>query len=569
MTMQIKAVVLYGHDGRVRRLPFRLGALNVITGESGTGKSAIINIVDYCLGRDSCPVPARVIRDAVRWYALLLRVGDGEVFVARAAPVPPRQTSQEVMLRVGETVEPPPLDQLAGNTNPGGLSDTLTRMLGVSPNLHVPPEGQSRDPLEATIHHAKLLCLQYQDEIAKKDCLFHRQGDMGIAQAIRDTLPYFLGAVPEDQLKVRQEYRDARRDLKMLERRLSEAQAVSGAGASRATAFVREAAAVGLLPAGAAPADVPAAVALLRTVRFTPAAEESSRVGEEVRRLRRERAELRQAHDRLHREIDEAEEFAAGGEGFAAVAAEQKARLASINVVGGGGSADESRRCPLCQGEVGGQVPRVAQVREALAGVERHVAAVRAEGPDLGAFLTARRAELGAVAERLRVNREATDALVAQDNDLRAQRDRDFERFRVVSRIELFLESAGTLADDSEPRRQVEAARQRVADLEARLREDDAEEVLRSAVSRVSQQVSRWSEELGLEYGRFPLRLDLTKLTLVADTDRGPVPMSQMGSGQNWLWCHLLVYFALHKFFVEQGRPVPRFLRACPKWGRR
>jgi len=65
---------------------------------------------------------------------------------------------------------------------------------------------------------------------------------------------------------------------------------------------------------------------------------------------------------------------------------------------------------------------------------------------------------------------------------------------------------------------------------------------------------------LQLEYGQFPLRLDLPKLTLIADTNRGPVPMQHMGSGQNWLWCHLTVYFALHKWFIEHGRPVPRFL---------
>ena len=53
MTMQIKSIVLYHRDGRVRELNFRIGALNVITGESRTGKSALIDIVDYCLGRSS------------------------------------------------------------------------------------------------------------------------------------------------------------------------------------------------------------------------------------------------------------------------------------------------------------------------------------------------------------------------------------------------------------------------------------------------------------------------------------------------------------------------------------
>ena len=83
---------------------------------------------------------------------------------------------------------------------------------------------------------------------------------------------------------------------------------------------------------------------------------------------------------------------------------------------------------------------------------------------------------------------------------------------------------------------------------------------MQSALNRISQQVSRWCEELKVEYGQFPLRLDRGKLTLIADTDRGPVPMQQMGSGQNWLWCHLAVYFAVHKWFIEHNRPVPRFL---------
>lgn len=47
---------------------------------------------------------------------------------------------------------------------------------------------------------------------------------------------------------------------------------------------------------------------------------------------------------------------------------------------------------------------------------------------------------------------------------------------------------------------------------------------------------------------------------MVSDTPTEPVPMAQMGSGQNWLWCHLLAHLALHKWFVEKGRPVPRFL---------
>ena len=51
MTFQILNIVLYGKkDGQVRSIAFKPNAVNIIVGEKQTGKSALIPIVDYCLG---------------------------------------------------------------------------------------------------------------------------------------------------------------------------------------------------------------------------------------------------------------------------------------------------------------------------------------------------------------------------------------------------------------------------------------------------------------------------------------------------------------------------------------
>jgi hypothetical protein len=65
----------------------------------------------------------------------------------------------------------------------------------MSDYLHEPPPGQTRVPLAATISHALTFCLQSQNEIAQRRHLFHGGSDRFVAQAIKDTLPYFLGAV--------------------------------------------------------------------------------------------------------------------------------------------------------------------------------------------------------------------------------------------------------------------------------------------------------------------------------------------------------------------------------------
>jgi hypothetical protein len=65
---------------------------------------------------------------------------------------------------------------------------------------------------------------------------------------------------------------------------------------------------------------------------------------------------------------------------------------------------------------------------------------------------------------------------------------------------------------------------------------------------------------LQLEHSAEDVRLDLAKLTVVADTPTGPAPLSRIGSAKNWVGYHLSTHLALHRFLALQDRPVPRFL---------
>jgi hypothetical protein len=66
MYFQVREIILWPRAGRFppRRVVFQLGRVNVISGASRTGKSAIIPIIDYCLGADKCTIPVKTIRDA-------------------------------------------------------------------------------------------------------------------------------------------------------------------------------------------------------------------------------------------------------------------------------------------------------------------------------------------------------------------------------------------------------------------------------------------------------------------------------------------------------------------------
>ena len=83
-----------------------------------------------------------------------------------------------------------------------------------------------------------------------------------------------------------------------------------------------------------------------------------------------------------------------------------------------------------------------------------------------------------------------------------------------------------------------------------------------SAVAIVSRDMTQIAERLGLEHASDGVRLDPNRLTVVADTQGGPAYLDagNIGSGMNWVGYHLSVYFALHRFFIRNERPVPRFV---------
>ena len=119
--------------------------MNIITGKSRTGKSAIIEIVDYCLGRSEFNVPDGVIRKTVRWYAIKLKVDNSEVFIAKPAPQSNRNSQSQAYIQIGEIVAVPEMSELILNSNDDGVRNYLSRLLGISPNMFDPPQDQTRN----------------------------------------------------------------------------------------------------------------------------------------------------------------------------------------------------------------------------------------------------------------------------------------------------------------------------------------------------------------------------------------------------------------------------------------
>src|SRR6266536_6029758 len=108
MYFQIKEVVLWPKRAGLApsRVKFDLGKANIISGTSRTGKSAIIPIIDYCLGSDKCTIPVNTIRDACSWFGIVVHTASGEKLFARREPGQQKATGDMFVLEASEIQVP-------------------------------------------------------------------------------------------------------------------------------------------------------------------------------------------------------------------------------------------------------------------------------------------------------------------------------------------------------------------------------------------------------------------------------------------------------------------------------
>ena len=561
MSIQLRAIAIYSYDGQTRVISFNLGALNIVTGASKTGKSALLDIVDYCWGRGECTIAEGEIRRRVSWFAIHLDNSGEGIFVARRNPGPAGRASDDVYFARGVESLPENATEFQKNITGEGLRTQLSAILGISENIHIPPNTASRPPLEASSRHSILFCLQNQDEIANRRFMFHRQGEQFFPAAIRDALPYFLGAVDENHFLALKRYQDVRARLRKHERDYEDVRSATEETSNTAESLLGEARRIGLVSQDSSATDANSILTLLRTaaeprhmgldIVDDPTAD-LEQLEQRRRRLRGELVELRDEIVDVERANQDASEFEKE-------TSEQEARLLSIGLISGQGGSP-SDVCPVCESHLVVPVPTVDEIRQSLAGIGTRLASVRRDSPRLQerlATLEARRAE---IEEQLRLVQRQMAQRISDNERLRIQQNQFAEQARVAGRIAYYLESATITAPQSDLSQIISRLRAELAELQQIVDDDAMESRLDTALNLVGQELTKYAAQLELEHGNNALRLDRKQLTVVADTVDGPLTLAQIGSGENWVGYHVAAHLALHSLFRRRKRPVPAFL---------
>ena len=460
VSFQIASLFIYSADGHRRDIDFRLGELNIITGQSGTGKSAIIAIVDYCLGRSTYTVPEGVIRDNVAWYGLHLVVPDStQIIIAKPTPKPTASSQSQCYVAVGAELSPPQFASLVVNSNDEAIEELLTRLLGIAPNLHEPSGGTSREPLAANVSHTKFYLFQEQGVVADRDMLFFRQSEQFLPQAMKDTLPYLLGAIAEERLLWVQRLRELKKRHRLASRELRSAFDISTTRPEMGRVLLAEAVQVGLWDPGAVETE-PSALrhSLEQLANWQPAEipQPTARGGELRAQVATLRSELREVIER----IDSATAFAANATAYQREVGRQRSRLESINAL----PVHENSGCPFCGSVASEPQPFAEDLTTRLDALRRQLSDVDGQRPRLAEYLGELQALETTLRQELRATQQELAALAREEAQAEQVSDVNMRAARVVGRVSLYLENQPDSQSTS-------ALERRIAELDSQIDE--------------------------------------------------------------------------------------------------
>jgi Protein of unknown function (DUF3732) len=563
MKLFINAVIIWPEDPNYepRRLPFDIEKVSIVTGWSSTGKSSIVDIINYVLGSGTCSIPVGYIRDLVSWYGLEIETDAGPMRIARPKPAA-RQVSEDIWLQQGGDTEGPLPRRPTATINVARLKTMFDAMSGLS-NLGVVPEGeQSR----ASFRDMTSFNLLPQHIVANPYTLLFKADSQSHRTKLQHVLPLAMGIVTNEDLVRAHRLRLLRDELRKTETELrTRRDAVDNWKANARGAFYR-AQELSLLPTGEPPENLLLLIGLLQKVvdagghtiatagRVTAAVERL----EEIRQ-REQSLDVRISTDR--RRLRKLKSLARSVFDYDEILKEQ---TASVVGVGWLKAQTHAETCILCGSSTDVAMEALAELEGPIAELSTLAAGAASTRPmvdrdiiDIQEELLRNERELLA----LRQTREAFEAEV----DLEHGRSQSLENvYRFIGSTEQALMMLGQVESDGGLAERAEALRKDMSDLSAQANEQERQDRAQRVHNQISGYIPKFIEAMGVAGAEGKPVLDERELNIKFEREgtNRPDYLWEIGSGENWMAYHLAALLALHGVFLARraANPVPSFL---------
>ena len=554
----ISCIFFIGVTGQRRDIELKPGAVNIITGASGTGKSTLIKAIDYCLGSSRCELPAHVRRRSVavgvKWTS-----DDAEIVVGRIIPPVGQATSTRMFTASGRNLPlPSALDDFEGATTIEAAKAFLERAFGIG-DLPGEPDASGNARGRATIRHVTAYMFVTKEVIYSEAVLLHGLEKADKARDIVATMPYFLRATDEASAVDERRLRQLQRALDKEETRERARAVADSALKQRAISLLVEAHRIGLVPNPPGDSSEEELLAGLKNVSSTNLEANTYPSEGELGSLHSRRREILNALAALRRRSQATRTAIQEASGFEGAVTRQREKLMLAEHLQ---LQEVAETCPICHApsEKGRETARA--LLASLSKVRAESAAVERVKPKLVQHDRALDQEIGMLNSDLRRVDDEIRTWLRQSEETKRLADLAQLSAHLLGRISFFLESSSD--EPHQAARDLNVLRAEIAELEARVDREAKEIKLRRAEAKISQFASEAFSALPTVAPCIGSELDFSarqpEVTIIEAESGAVLRMPDVGSDQNYLAVHIALSFALQRYFELSKSPVPGLL---------
>lgn len=227
MNCYVKYIGVVDKDKQLHSVKFTQG-LNIITGKSSTGKSAILEIFDYCMGSSEDTIPDGKLTDRGETFFTVLQFQSFTLVIGRGA------ASMRCFLR---EVTGPDADDILGLmknvdyffddryfVNKDQFLKSLGRFFGVTlENIDIDPlrkEITGKKSATPSVRSFPSLMLQHQNLVANKHAVFYRFDEKVKRDQAIDHFKILMGIVDEAYFDIRKELTEVEYELRRVQHKI-------------------------------------------------------------------------------------------------------------------------------------------------------------------------------------------------------------------------------------------------------------------------------------------------------------------------------------------------------------
>jgi hypothetical protein len=546
----LKGIAIFSKSGEKRFVEFEEG-VNIITGDSKTGKSALIEIIDYCLCSSRCTIPKGIITEFGNIFSILLVVNDKCLVIGRNSWEQGGKMfiNTESMDFTVEKLDYTYFDKVFIPSKQ--VQYHIEKELGLTvTNLEDDdPDGQGK---RASLRNMVSFMFQHQNLMASKFALFYRFSDYYKRLDVIEQFPVFAGIIGQQYYTKLLKLNELQKRLKKLKKDEEKNSNIQNKLKSELESLFEDYYSL----IGVHFQKGKSIKQLIKLSNELPEVDLSRYSSKEIIRryeeLNMKINALRDEERDLVLKICNLQDTNNVGEEYIGTLNQIKEESELYR------PQQDKYCCPLC----GNQCEDIYQIKEDLKNATQWLGKeMKISSRYSNNFLEdIRKLEMEKDKVDSEIRRTYGKIKYIERNYIKSDELKQLEDKvnYAKAKIKLYIETLehGFLDNNNEDISNLE---EEINLLKNQIDEFDVDTKINSAKFKISENMNKLAKTMDFEEDFKPTNLvfDIETFDLYHQKDSKKIYLSEMGSGANWVSCHIVLFLSLLKYFTEQKSKSP------------